>query len=345
MKKAAAIILVLAVVFCGWYFVSNKAATEAPQAAQNAQSSDQIIIKVGSIDSDSHPTIQAMNKQFKEPLEKLSNGRIKVEIYPNAQLGGDREMSEAVQMGTLQMAIPATSPLAGFDKRVQIVDIPYLFSSRETAFEGIDGELGKTLNGYLESKGFAVLGYLENGMRHVTNSKRPIYTPEDMKGIKIRTMENPMHMAYFKQVGANPTPMSWGELYTALQQKTVDAQENPYALIVDGKFFEVQKYASETGHVFSFELIIANKKFMEGLPKDLKELVEKCATDACLAQRKVMAEQEESFKQQCIKAGMKCNTLTPEQKKAFIAASEPVYKQFEAELGKEIMEIARKVQK
>ena len=338
MKKVLAIILIIAAVLCGWYFIAGSKTDKAAQ-------SDPIIIKIGSIDSDAHPTIQAMNKQFKEPVEKLSNGRIKVEIYPNAQLGGDREMSEAVQKGILQMAIPATSPLAGFDKRVQILDIPYLFSSRETAFEGIDGDLGKTINGYLESKGFAVLGYLENGMRHVTNSKRPIYTPEDMKGIKIRTMENPMHMAYFKEVGANPTPMSWGELYTALQQKTVDAQENPYALIVDGKFYEVQKYASETGHVFSFELIIANKKFMDELPKDLKEIVEKCAMDACLSQRKVMAEQEAAFKEQCIKAGMKCNSLTPEQKKAFIAASEPVYKQFEGELGKEIMEIARKVQK
>jgi len=342
MKKVITIVLILVALFCGYKLVAGKKAeevkTEAPAAAE-------YVIKVGSIDSDSHPTIQAMNKQFKEPVEALSKGRIKVEIYPNAQLGGDREMSEAVQMGTLQMAIPATSPLAGFDKRVQILDIPYLFSSRETAFEGIDGELGKTINGYLESKGFAVLGYLENGMRHVTNSKRPIYKPEDMKGIKIRTMENPMHMAYFKEVGANPTPMSWGELYTALQQKTVDAQENPYALIVDGKFYEVQKYASETGHVFSFELIIANKKFMESLPKDLREIVEKCAMDACLAQRKVMAEQEESFKQQCIKAGMKCNSLTPEQKKAFIAASEPVYKQFAKELGEDIMSIARKAQK
>ena len=338
MKKVMAVILVIAAFACGWYFISG---SKTDNAAQEAP----IIIKIGSIDSDAHPTIQAMNKQFKGPVEKLSNGRIKVEIYPNAQLGGDREMSEAVQKGILQMAIPATSPLAGFDKRVQILDIPYLFSSRKTAFEGIDGELGKTINGYLESKGFAVLGYLENGMRHVTNSKRPIYTPEDMKGIKIRTMENPMHMAYFKEVGANPTPMSWGELYTALQQKTVDAQENPYALIVDGKFYEVQKYASETGHVFSFELIIANKKFMDELPKDLKEIIEKCAADACLSQRKVMAEQEAAFKEQCIKAGMKCNSLTPEQKKAFIAASEPVYKQFEGELGKEIMEIARKAQK
>jgi len=342
MKKFITIFVILVALFCGYKLVAGK---KAEETKLEAPAGAEYVIKVGSIDSDSHPTIQAMNKQFKEPVEALSKGRIKVEIYPNGQLGGDREMSEAVQMGTLQMAIPATSPLAGFDKRVQILDIPYLFSSRETAFEGIDGELGKTINGYLESKGFAVLGYLENGMRHVTNSKRPIYKPEDMKGIKIRTMENPMHMAYFKEVGANPTPMSWGELYTALQQKTVDAQENPYALIVDGKFYEVQKYASETGHVFSFELIIANKKFMDSLPQDLREIVEKCATDACLAQRKVMAEQEEAFKQQCIKAGMKCNSLTPEQKKAFIAASEPVYKQFAKELGEDIMSIARKAQK
>ena len=301
-------------------------------------------IKVGYIGSDSHPTMQAM-KTFADNVAKDSEGKIKVELYPNAQLGGDRELCEGVQMGTIQMAIPSTSALAGFDKRIQVLDLPYLFTTREAAFEAVDGELGQKLNELLAKKGFYVLGYLENGFRHVTNSKLPITKPEDLSGLKIRTMENPMHLAFFKELGANPTPMSWGELYTALQQGTVDAQENPYAMIDDGKFYEVQKYVSETGHVFSYEILIANKKFMEKLPEDLRTLVINEANKAIATQRAAMKQEEANFKAKVIKGGLTANELTPEQKKPFVEKTKPVYAQFEGELGKEIMDIARKVQK
>lgn len=301
-------------------------------------------IKVGYIGSESHPTMQAM-KTFGDNVAKGSEGKIKVELYPNAQLGGDRELCEGVQMGTIQMAIPSTSALAGFDKRIQVLDLPYLFTTREAAFEAVDGELGVKLNELLAKKGFYVLGYLENGFRHVTNSKQPITKPEDLKGLKIRTMENPMHLAFFKELGANPTPMNWGELYTALQQGTVDAQENPYAMIDDGKFYEVQKYVSETGHVFSYEILIANKKFMEKLPDDLRALVIDEAQKAIATQRAAMKTEEANFKAKVIKGGLTANELTPEQKKPFVEKTKVVYGQFEGELGKEIMDIARKVQK
>ena len=301
-------------------------------------------IKVGYIGSESHPTMQAM-KTFGDNVAKGSEGKIKVELYPNAQLGGDRELCEGVQMGTIQMAIPSTSALAGFDKRIQVLDLPYLFTTREAAFEAVDGELGQKLNEFLGKKGFYVVGYLENGFRHVTNSKQPITKPEDLSGLKMRTMENPMHLAFFKELGANPTPMSWGELYTALQQGTVDAQENPYAMIDDGKFYEVQKYVSETGHVFSYEILIANKKFMEKLPEDLRALVIDEAQKAIATQRTAMKTEEANFKAKVIKGGLTANELTPEQKKPFVEKTKVVYAQFEGELGTEIMDIARKVQK
>ncbi|MFR5881041.1 MAG: DctP family TRAP transporter solute-binding subunit [Cloacibacillus evryensis] len=228
---------------------------------------------------------------------------------------------------------------------MQVLDLPYLFTTRKAAFDAVDGELGQKLNSYLAKKGFEVLGYQENGFRHVTNSKRPIKSPADLKGLKIRTMENPMHIAFFKELGANPTPMSWGELYTALQQGTVDAQENPYAMIDDGKFYEVQKYVSETGHLFSYEIIIANKKFMEKLPADLRKIVDDAAHRAVMAQRARMEKEEAVFKAKVTKTGLKANTLTPEQKKPFVDATKKVYSQFEKDLGKEIMDIAKKVQK
>ena len=316
----------------------------AIMAAGAAFAAPEYTIKVGYIGSDTHPTMQAM-KVFAKDVDAGSKGKIKVELYPNAQLGGDRELCEGVQMGTIQMAIPSTSALAGFDKRIQVLDLPYLFTTRKAAFDAVDGELGQKLNTYLSKKGFEVLGYQENGFRHVTNSKRPIKTPADLKGLKIRTMENPMHIAFFKELGANPTPMSWGELYTALQQGTVDAEENPYAMIDDGKFYEVQKYVSETGHVFSYEILIANKKFMDKLPADLRKVVVDAAHKAIMTQRASLEKEEAAFKAKVTKAGLTANELTPEQKKPFVDATKKVYAQFENELGKETMDIARKVQK
>ena len=313
-------------------------------AAGAASAAPEYKIKVAYISSESHPTAQAMTG-FAKDVDSAAKGRIKVELYPNGQLGSDRELCEGVQMGTIQMVVSSTSALAGFDKRIQVLDLPYLFTTRKAAFDAVDGELGKKLNSYLEKKGFLVLGYQENGFRHVTNSKRPIKTPADLKGLKIRTMENPMHIAFFKELGANPTPMSWGELYTALQQGTVDAQENPYAMIDDGKFYEVQKYVSETGHLFSYEIIIANKKFMEKLPADLRKIVDAAAHRAVMAQRARMEKEEAVFKAKVTKTGLKANTLTPEQKKPFVDATKKVYSQFEKDLGKEIMDIAKKVQK
>ena len=313
-------------------------------AAGAASAAPEYKIKVAYISSESHPTAQAMTG-FAKDVDSASKGRIKVELYPNGQLGSDRELCEGVQMGTIQMVVSSTSALAGFDKRIQVLDLPYLFTTRKAAFDAVDGELGKKLNSYLEKKGFLVLGYQENGFRHVTNSKRPIKTPADLKGLKIRTMENPMHIAFFKELGANPTPMSWGELYTALQQGTVDAQENPYAMIDDGKFYEVQKYVSETGHLFSYEIIIANKKFMEKLPADLRKIVDDAAHRAVMAQRARMEKEEAVFKAKVTKTGLKANTLPPEQKRPFVDATKKVYSQFEKDLGKEIMDIAKKVQK
>ncbi|MDR3255628.1 MAG: DctP family TRAP transporter solute-binding subunit [Synergistaceae bacterium] len=313
--------------------------------AASSASAPEYTIRVGAVVSEIHADLVAMREVFVPQIETESGGRIKVEVYPNGQLGGDREMTEAVQMGTLHIGMPASSALAGFDKRMQVLDLPYLFTSRESAFNALDGELGKKLEEYMLQKGIFNLAYVENGMRHAMNNRGPIRTPNDMKGLKIRTMENPMHMAYFKELGANPTPLNYGELYTALQQGVVDAAECPYALISDSKFYEVQKYVSETGHIFSVTLLIANKDFIDKLPDDLRAIVIKAGRDYAKAQRKLMAGMEADYKKQIEASGMKANGLTPEEKKPFVDATVKVYAQFEDQLGKEIMDIARKVQK
>lgn len=332
MKKS----LFLIIVTCMFFLVFSVSAFAA---------SPKYTIRVGVVVSEAHPDMIAMKNVFKPMIEEKSKGQIKVELYPNAQLGSDRELTEAVQMGTLTMAIPASAGLGGFDKRIQVLDLPYLFTSREAAFEALDGELGQKLDEYLLKKNFWNLGYQENGMRHVTNNKQPITKPADLQGVKIRTMENPMHIAYFKELGANPTPLSWGELYTALQQGVVDAQENAYALIFDGKLNEVQKYASETGHFFSVTLLIANKQFIEKLPEDLRKVVIDAGRECALEQRRIIAKMEKEYKKDLIANGMLVNELSAADKKPFVEATEKVYKQAEKSLGKEIMDLAKRYQK
>lgn len=314
-------------------------------AAIPALAAPEYTIKVGSIVSETHPDIVVMKSTFVPYVEEKSGGRIKVELYPNAQLGGDRELSESVQMGTIQIALPATSALAGFDKRFQVLDLPFLFTSREAAFEALDGELGAKFDTFLTAKGFVGLGYYENGFRHITNNKKPITQPDDLKGVKLRTMENPMHIAFFKRLGANPTPMSFGELYTALQQGTVDGQENPATLIYETKFFEVQKYMSTTGHVFSVTMVLGSKKFMDSLPEDLRKVVVDASRAFIVEHRRVMPVSEIDNMKLLKEKGMQINELTPEQKKLFVDMTAPVYEQFEKDLTKEMMDLAKKVQK
>jgi tripartite ATP-independent transporter DctP family solute receptor len=189
-----------------------------------------VTLKVGHV----QPVTDVVHLQwvfFKEQIEKRSNGEIVIDIYPNGELGFERELAEAVQMGELPMATSTTSPLASFVPDLLILDVPFSWNNRKEVWGALDGELGKYLEKQLMSKGFQPLGMVENGFRNVTNNKRPIEKPDDLRGVKLRTMENPIHLAAWRALGANPTPMSYGEVFTALQQGTIDGQENPYAQI------------------------------------------------------------------------------------------------------------------
>ncbi|MCF4114136.1 MULTISPECIES: TRAP transporter substrate-binding protein [Dethiosulfovibrio] len=303
------------------------------------------VFKFGTIVPGTHADCIAANKVFKKSLEEGSNGRIKFELYPNAQLGGDREMVEACQLGVLDGCLPAGSTLVGFDKRFQMLALPYLFRDRETAFKSLDGKVGQTLNSHLPEIGLVGLGFTENGFRHVSNNRGPINTPEDMKGIKLRTMENPMHLAYFKAIGANPTPMAWGELYTALQQGVVDGEENPAALVNEARFYEVQKYYSKTGHVFSACDIIVSKVFFDSLPEDLQKVLIESAKKYAAAQRKEIIKQERESFEALKENGMILNEISPENREKFAELAAPLYSQFKEEIGDELYQMAMELQK
>lgn len=273
--------------------------------------------------------------KFKEIVEANSDGQITVEIFPNSQVGGEREMIEAIQLGNLTMTVPSSSPLAQFSAPMLLWDLPYLFPDAETAHEILDGEIGQKVLDGLEENGLKGLGYWENGFRHFTNNVKPVSTPEDLNGIKMRTLENPIQVEAWSSAGVNATPISFSELYSSLQQGTVDAQETPLALMHSMKFYEVQDYLTLTGHMYSPWPVIISKDFYESLPEDLQQVVSDAAIEARDYNRQLSAELEADSLQLLKDEGMEVVELTEEEKAAFQEKMEVVYPTIAEQAGQE----------
>jgi tripartite ATP-independent transporter DctP family solute receptor len=300
----------------------------------------EFVLKAASLNSDNFPPQKAFN-DFKVYVEKESKGRIEVKKYSDGQLGNINEAMEAVQMGVVQMSFPVITDLAAFDKRLLVVDLPFLFPDFKTAFRALHGDLGKKLEPVIEGLGFKPCGYMSNGTRSISNNRNPIFTPDDLKGLKLRTMQNPMHIAVFKALGANPTPLSYSELYTALQQGVVEGQENSALIMVDVKLHQVQKYYSLTRHIVSVICPVMSMKWYSSLPGDLKVVVDK----GLQIYEKNWTEYFDKAEGQALKEmgkTLKINDLTPAQRKLFQTKAQPVYKEFEGTIGKDLIDLAIK---
>ena len=241
---------------------------------------------------------------FCDEIEKGTQGRYKCQQFPNSALGGEREMIEAVQLGTLDLVNTSTGPVGNFVPEVKIVDIPFLFRDYDHARRVLDGPIGQDLLTKFPSKGLVALAWTENGFRHMTNNKRAIVKPADASGLKMRTMENKVHMDGYKAFGIQPTPMAFPEVYGALQQGTVDGQENPIPVILASKFAQVQKHLSLTGHVYSPALIITSPRLMGRLSDADKKVFYEAAHKAAAAQRKKVNDDENTGIAQLEKDGM-----------------------------------------
>ena len=209
---------------------------------------------------------------FAREVEKRTGGRYKIQTFYAGALGGERESIESVQLGTQELAFSSTGPVPNFVPEARMFDIPFLFRDKAHARAVLDGSIGQDMLGQFDAKGFKALAWAENGFRHMTNSKRPVNTPDDLKGLKLRTMENPVHVAAYKGFGIITTPMAFPEVFTALQQGTVDGQENPLPVIMSAKFDQVQKHLSLTGHVYSPCIFLMNKASFDKL-SDRKSVV------------------------------------------------------------------------
>ncbi len=303
-----------------------------------ASASAQTVIEVGHATTlDSHYGMGMT--RFGEVLEELSGGQMSLVQHPAAALGGEREMIEAVQIGTLDMVISSTGPLPNFVPETQVLDLPFLFRDYDHARGVLDGEIGQELLAKVDEAGFKALAWTENGFRHITNSRQPVQTPADLAGLKIRTMENPIHLKAFEALGAAPTPMSFAELFTALQQGVVDAQENPIVVISVSNFAEVQDYLTLSGHLYSPAIIIMSDALWSGLSEEEQGWVMEAAAASVGVTRGRVSELEENGVQGLIDKGME--VVTEIDRPAFEAAVEPAYTAYTDQYGDELIERIR----
>ncbi|WP_448807914.1 TRAP transporter substrate-binding protein [Aminobacterium mobile] len=283
---------------------------------------------------------------FKKLVEERSNGEIKVNIFPQGQLGGsERELLEGVRMGTIEIvSIAAGGALPSFVPEFQVLGIPYLFQSREQVYAVLDGEVGDELGALMLGKGFQNLAFWEVGFRNFTNNIRPIEKPEDIKGLKIRVQESKSWMEFIKMLGGIPTPISFGELYSALQQKVVDGQENPIATIYSMKYYEVQKYLTLDGHTYEAAAIIANPKWFSSLSEEHQKIIKDAARDAATYQREKLFEMDQERLDFIRKAGVEI--VENPDKEAFAQATADLYRVLDnvpEELINKIKDAAAKV--
>ena len=268
---------------------------------------------------------------FGDEITKRTNGRYKLQYFPSGALGGEREMLEAVQLGTQDMIITSTGPVGNFVPETRIVDIPYLFRDYDHARKVLDGAIGQDILTKFPAKGLVAISWMENGFRHITNSKRPVKTPDDVKGLKIRTMENKVHMEAFKAMGALPTPMNMNEVFTALQTGTVDGQENPIPVILANKLYTVQKYVTLDSHVYSPAILIINKGLWDKLSDADKGAFKDAAKVALAANRKKVNDDEANGIDVMKKAGTE--VITKVDNAAFQKAVASAYAVYNKEFG------------
>jgi len=244
-------------------------------------------------------------EEFKRLVEERSNNAITVNIFPQGQLGSERDAIEGVRMGTIEIAtIAAAGALPSFVPEAGILGVPYILKSPKQAYAVLDGPFGDELGKYIESKGMINLRFWEVGFRNFTNNTRPIRTPDDVKGLKLRVQESKGWMEMIRLLGGIPTPIAFGELYSALQQKVVDGQENPIATIYSMRYYEVQKYLTLDGHTYEAAAVLMNPKFFGSLSDEHKELIKKAAVDAGIYQRAKLAELDKERMEVIKKAGV-----------------------------------------
>lgn len=320
--------------------VLGLALTGCSRPAEKAPTADKpITIKLTHISAPGSSWQKGAEK-FAELVAKKTNNKVKVDIYPSGSLsnGNTRTMLEQLQSGAVDMTVHSTIIYSGFDNKFSVFSLPFLFPDRPTGHKTVDGPLGDEMLANCEKIGIKGLAYWESGFRELTNNKRAIVKPEDVAGLKIRIPEIKLFISAFRVMKADPTVMTFGEVFTALQQGTIDGQENPATIIHSSKLYEVQKHLTMWDYVWDPLIIGANKKFYDALPADVQKALKEAAVEAAVYQRQVVVDEEKALFADMAKKGMTITNLTKEQKGEFVKVMAPVYDEYRGILGKEFVD-------
>lgn len=275
-------------------------------------------------------------QKFADLVSEKSGGKMKVRLFPGGTLGGDLQTVSALQGGTLDVTVLNSGILAAQVPDFALFDFPFLFENSEQAYTVMDGPVGQELGKRLESKGLIGLGYWDLGFRQVTNNSRPITGPQDLEGLKIRVIQSPIYLETFKALGANPVPMPFPEVYTGLEQRTVDGQENPFTVIDGSKFNEVQKYLSATNHIYNPQSLIIGQKTWNRLNTDEQSLIREAAAEATQYQRAITQERQGQALD-TLKQSMQFNELDKQAVEAFREKVRPVIEQFSKDIDPQLL--------
>lgn len=296
-------------------------------------------LRLGSNFGNTHSSTLALKDVFAPKVEELTQGRHTASVFANSELGQSSEMVNQAQSGINFGVYVSTAFYNSQVPQVGVTNLPFVFTDRETAFKVIDGPIGDELKKQFEEKGLVVLGFMELGFRHITNSKRPIIQPSDVAGLKIRLQSNPVHIATFNLLGASPVALDGTEIFPALSQGVIDGQENPYAVINNLRLYDAkQKYVSETGHFFDIIVFSASKVVLDRMTPEDREAVLEAGRLATAEQRRIAASDEAKNRDVVASKGVEITVLTPEQREAFRTATAPIYDQVRESLGNELVD-------
>ncbi|MBQ9321817.1 MAG: TRAP transporter substrate-binding protein [Eubacterium sp.] len=299
------------------------------------KSKESVTLTVAHVLTETHAYHQAWLK-VAELVEERTNGGLKLEVFANSTLGNERDVIEGMQLGIVDLSCMSTGALASFSPAFMALDLPFIFDSRENAYKVLDSEIGDELLASLDESMLVGVTFWENGFRNISNSKRDVVTPEDVKGLKIRTLENELQVAAFTTLGANAIPMAWGEVYTALQQGTIDGQENPLAIIYQNKIHEVTKHVSLTGHFYAAAPVVMSKKSLEKLSPEYQKILLEAIREVTSYERQLSLDSDSEYLEKLQAEGVK--VITEIDKAVWKEAVQPLYDQYRERIGADLLD-------
>jgi tripartite ATP-independent transporter DctP family solute receptor len=335
-----ATVLTLAICLSACASMAESAPGTSSKPLEPVASDEKIItLKFGNVQAVDHPNALAMKEKFQPIIKEKTGNKITVEVFPASQLGNERDLAEGLQIGSIDMANIGIGGMMAIDEKLAVFNIPYLITNREKIYNILDGEVGDELfKTYMEPKGITGLGWFENGFRNVTNSKVEIKSPEDLANLKLRVPEVPLLIQLFKTLEANPTPMAFGEVFTALQQKTIDGQENPLVTIYTSRLYEVQKYVSLTHHVWDPFALMISTAIWNNLSPEQQFAMKEASKATVEYQRELCIKADEEMAAKLREKGM---TVTEINYNEFIEKLKPMYDEVIPKFGKDLVDKLR----